>query len=100
VDEEAIMPIKHAALKQIRKDQKRQQRNQAIRAELKTLTKRLLTLLGSQQLEEARTMIRLVTRKYDRAASAGIVHRNTAARYKSRLMRRFNRLPGAPMAKR
>ena len=88
------MPIKHAALKQIRKDRKRYQRNQAIRSELKTLTKRLLILLKGQQLDEAKTLIRLVAKRYDHAASKGIVHRNTAARYKSRLMRRLNqRLP-------
>ena len=84
------MPIKHAALKQIRKDRKRYQRNQAIRSELKTLTKRLLVLLKGQQLDEAKTLIRLVAKRYDHAASKGIVHRNTAARYKSRLMRRLN----------
>ena len=83
------MPIKHAALKQIRKDRTRQSRNQAVRAELKTLTKRLLALLGEQKLEEARQLIRLVSKKFDRAASARVIHPNTAARYKSRLARRL-----------
>ena len=85
------MPIKHAALRQIRKDRKRQQRNQAVRSELKTLTKRLLTLLNSQKLDEAKTLIDTVAKKYDRAASQGVIHRNTASRYKSRLMQRSNR---------
>ena len=84
------MPIKHAALKQIRKDRKRQQRNQAVQSELKTLTKGLLALLGAKKLDEAKTVIRLVAKKYDHAASKGIIHRNTAARYKSRLMQRLN----------
>ena len=83
------MPIKHAALKQIRKDRARRARNHAVRSELKTLTKRLLTLLQGQKLDEARTLMRTVAKKYDRAASKGIIHRNTAARYKSRLMRRL-----------
>lgn len=85
------MPIKHAALKQIRKDRTRQARNQAVRSELKTLTKTLLTLLGAQRLDEARQLLRLVAKKYDRAASKGVVHRNTAARYKSRLAHQLNR---------
>lgn len=85
------MPIKHAALKQIRKDRTRQSRNQAVRAELKTLTKRLLALLGEQKLEEARQLIRLVSKKFDRAASARVIHPNTAARYKSRLAHRIAR---------
>ena len=83
------MPIKHAALKQIRKDRTRSARNHAVRSELRTLTKRLLTLLRDQKLDDARTLMRAVTQKYDRAASKGIIHRNTAARYKSRLMRRL-----------
>ena len=84
------MPIKHAALKQIRKDRRRRQRNQAVESELKTLTKRLITLLTEQKRDEARTLIHLIAKKYDHAASRHIIHRNTAARYKSRLMRRLN----------
>ncbi|MBI3331165.1 MAG: 30S ribosomal protein S20 [Candidatus Omnitrophica bacterium] len=83
------MPIKHAALKQIRKDRARQSRNQAVRAELKTLTKRLLTLLREQKLEDARQLLRLVSQKFDRAASARVIHPNTAARTKSRLAHRL-----------
>jgi len=87
------MPIKHAALKQIRKDRKRRTRNQAVHSELKTLTKRLVSLLAAQQIDEARALIRSLTSKYDRAASKGIIHRNTAARYKSRLSVRLNKTP-------
>ena len=89
------MPIKHAALKQIRKDRPRKLRNQAVRSELKTLTKRLITLLQAKQLEDAKTMLQLVSKKYDCAASAHVIHRNTAARYKSRLARKLNQRPAA-----
>ena len=85
------MPIKHAALKQIRKDRKRRQQNQAVRSELKTLTKRLLGLLNERKLKEASELVHVVASKYDRAASQHVIHRNTAARYKSRLMRRVNK---------
>lgn len=87
------MPIKHAALKQIRKDRRRRAQNQAVRSELKTLTKRLLGLLNERKLEEAGQLIHVVASKYDHAASRHIIHRNTAARYKSRLMRRLNQRP-------
>ena len=85
------MPIKHAALKQLRKDGRRQQRNQAVRTELKTLTKRLLALLSAQKLDEAATLLHVVAKQYDHAASKGIVHPNTAARYKSRLTLQLNK---------
>ncbi len=83
------MPIKHAALKEIRKGRRLHARNQTVRAELKTLTKRLTGLLDAQKLDDAKAFIGTVASKYDRAASKGIIHRNTAARYKSRLMRRL-----------
>lgn len=94
------MPIKHAALKQIRKDHKRQQYNQSARSELKSLSKDFLTLLKEQKLDEAGKLLRLVAKKYDRAASRHIIHRNTAARSKSRLTRqlaqRASVAPGSP----
>ena len=85
------MPNKHAALKQIRKDRVRQTRNHAIRSEVKTLTKQLHQLLDAKKLDEAAAIMKSVTRQYDHAASAGVIHRNTASRLKSRLMSRLNR---------
>ena len=85
------MPIKHAALKQIRKGRRLEARNHAVRSELRTLTKRLLLLLRGQKLDDATTLLRVVAKKYDRAATKGVIHRNTAARYKSRLTRRVTR---------
>ena len=83
------MPIKHAALKQLRKDRKRYPRNQAMRSELKTLTRQLVGLLRDQKIDEARQQLRRVISTYDRAASKGVIHRNTAARSKSRLTHRL-----------
>ena len=85
------MPIKHAALKQIRKDRKRHQRSQAVRSKLKTLTKRLDALLDGQQLDEAKALMPTVVSSYAQAASKRVIHPNTARRYTSRLMRRLNR---------
>lgn len=85
------MPIKHAALKQIRKDRKHRARNQAVRSELKTLTKRLVGLLASRKVDEAKALLQTVAQKYDHAAAKGIVHRNTASRYTSRLARHLNK---------
>ena len=86
------MPIKHSALKQLGKDRGRRLRNQAVQSELKTLTKQLLAALEAKQPDQARALLVLVVRRYDRAASKGIVHRNTASRSKSRLTVRVNQL--------
>lgn len=84
------MPNKHAALKQIRKDRKRRQHNHAVRSELGTLTKRLLGLLSGRKLDEAALLLREVAKQYDHAASKGVIHPNTASRYKSRLTHRLH----------
>lgn len=86
------MPIKHAALKQLRKDRVRRQRNQAMRSQLRTLTKEFLTLVAQQKAKEAGTLLPLIAKRYDHAASRHVIHRNTAARSKARLMRRLNRV--------
>lgn len=83
------MPIKHSALRQIRRDRKRHTRNQAVRTELKTLTKRFAGLVRERKTDEARQVLREVISRVDRAVSCGIIHRNSAARSKSRLTQRL-----------
>ncbi len=85
------MPIKHAAVKQLRKDKVRHARNQAVESELKTFTKQFLTLINAKKVDEARSLLQTLEKKYDRAASKHVIHRNTASRVKSRLSRRLNR---------
>lgn len=87
------MPIKHAALKQIRKDRKRAVRNHAAKESLKTTAKRFRALIQENKRTEAAVLIRQLAKQFDHAASRGLIHRNTAARVKSRFMRRLNRLP-------
>ena len=86
------MPIKHAALRQMRKDRKRQQRNQAVQAELRTLAKRLLSLLNERKVTEAGQLMQTVAKAYDQAASKRVIHPRAAARYKSRSARRLQRV--------
>ncbi len=83
------MPIKHAALKQIRKDRVRAVRNQALQSTLKTIKKRWLGLVEAKQLDEARQLLPSVIRTFDQAVTKKIIHKNTASRTKSRLMRRL-----------
>ena len=89
------MPIKHSALKQLRKDAKRRERNNATRSELRTMTKRAAKLIQANQLEEARQALRQLAGQFDRAAKKGVIHRNRATRFKSRLARRLNRTAAA-----
>ena len=89
--EDSVMPIKHAAVKQMRKDRQRTDHNAGIKSELKTLKKRLTTLIQSQKPAEAKAILGELISKYDRAAKRHVLHANTAARNKSSLTRLVNR---------
>lgn len=83
------MPIKRAALRQIKKDRRRHARNSAVLSELHTLTKQYLRAVGAKQADQAQTALRMLISKLDRAVTKGVLHRNTASRNKSRLTRKL-----------
>ena len=66
---------------------KRHERNKSVKAELKTRTKRVEATLGTDDNAEA---VRAATKRIDSAASKGIIHKNAAARKKSRMMKKVN----------
>ena len=63
------------------------ERNKATRSELKSRTKTAVRTIGDDSNDEA---VRMAVKKIDSAASKGIIHKNTAARKKSRLMKKVN----------
>jgi len=79
------MANKPAAKKSIRQDKKRQLRNLAIKSELKTLIKRLNSLISAKKADEAKKLLVKVMSKLDKAAKKGIIKRHNADRKKSRL---------------
>jgi small subunit ribosomal protein S20 len=79
-----------SALKRIRQTERRRLRNQMVKARVKTLVKRARLSIEAGDLEEARLSVGEAISALDRAAERGILHRNNAARRKSRLMKRYN----------
>ena len=74
-----------SGLKHKRQTEKRRVQNRAVESRLKTLAKEATT---PEALKAALAAL-------DKAAGSGIVHKNTAARRKSRLVARLRRTPGA-----
>ena len=68
-----------SGLKRKRQGEKRRQHKQAVTSRLRTLTKQATT---PETMRDAIAAL-------DAAAGAGIIHKNTAARNKSRLVRRL-----------
>jgi len=77
-------------IKRNRQNQKRHDRNKAVRSELKTRVKRAVTA-AEQGDEKAAEIATSAVKRLDKAASKGIIHKNAAARRKSRLQKRINR---------
>lgn len=63
------------------------ERNKATRSELKSRVKSAVKSIGDDSNGEA---VRMAVKKIDSAASKGVIHKNTAARKKSRLMKKVN----------
>jgi small subunit ribosomal protein S20 len=70
--------------KRIKTNAKRAERNKATRSELKTRVKSAVAVAGTDEGPEA---AQLAQKRLDKAASKGIIHKNQAARRKSRMMK-------------
>ena len=73
--------------KRILTNNKRHERNKAVRAELKTRVKAAQAAAGTDDSTEA---LRLAIKRIDKAAQKGVIHKNAAARKKSRLTKAIN----------
>lgn len=76
------------AIKKARQDEKRRVRNQSVQSGVRTAAKRVESLLGSENKEELAKELKKTISTIDKAASKGVIHRNTAARKISRLTRK------------
>ncbi len=72
-------------IKRNRQNEASRLRNRAVRSELKTRIKQA----EAATADDADALVRLAVKRIDQAAANGVLHRNTAARRKSRLMRRL-----------
>lgn len=79
-----------SALKRIRSSEKRRLRNRRVRTETRTYIKKARAQIEAGELEEAKRSVAQAIRALDKAAEKGIIHRNNAARRKSRLMQKLN----------
>jgi small subunit ribosomal protein S20 len=79
------MPKRRAAVKRLRVDKKRHQRNLIIKREIKKALKKFQALFIAKNLTEAKASLGTIYSLLDKAAKKKIMHPNTANRKKSRL---------------
>jgi small subunit ribosomal protein S20 len=80
-----------SAIKRIRSNERKRLINQVHRSRARTYIKRTRGLIEAGEFEEAEVSAQEALIALDRAAEKGVIHKNNAARRKSRLMRHLNK---------
>ena len=87
------MATKHAsAIKAHRQSLKHREHNRQLRSRLRSALKEIRAAIDGQDTTTAKTALRATISLVDRMAGKGIIHRNAAGRYKSRLHSRLARV--------
>ena len=84
-----------SAIKRIRSSARKQKRNRVGRGQARTAVKNAHAALSARKADEAQASIQEAVRALDSAAGKGMIHKNNAARRKSRLMKQLNQLQQA-----
>lgn len=81
-----------SVLKRIRQNEKRRLRNQAWRTRIKTSVKKVEEAIAQNNKDTIQSVLKEAIKIISKAASKGIIHKNTASRKISRLMKKVNSL--------
>ncbi len=92
------MPIIKSSIKDLGRTARRSAVNRAAKGKLRSNLKRVRSAITENQGQAAAQAMAAATPVIDRAVSKRILHKNAAARHKSRLMRQLNRLTTPPSA--
>ena len=79
-----------SSIKRIRSSRRKAEYNQIRRSTARTHVKKARSLIAEGNLEEAQAVVQLAISALDRAAQRGVIHKNNAARRKSRLVQQLN----------
>lgn len=84
------MPNHKSAEKRVRQNEKRRAINRSNRNRVRTQIKKLRSALSAGDASVSQELLNPTVSTIDKAVNKGILHKNTAARYKARLTRHVN----------
>lgn len=84
-----------SALKRHRQSEKRHANNTTNRHKLKTQMRKLKTAIASGKAADAKTLLPKTFSLIDKSVQKGVIKKNTAQRYKSRMAKSVNAIPAA-----
>ena len=82
-------------IKRNRQNEKRRLRNKSVKSSLKTAIRKFHEASASGDTETATSLLRAASRKLDKAASKGVIHKNQAANRKSAINKKLHSLTTA-----
>jgi small subunit ribosomal protein S20 len=88
------MPNIQSARKRLKQSLVRRDRNRSAKRALHTQCKKVLAAVEEGNTEKAETELRAAAKRVDQAAAKKTIHRNAAARVKSRLSAKVKKLKG------
>ena len=84
------MPNIKSAIKRVKQNDKRRALNASQKSALRTSIKAVESAVANSDATNAQTALLLAAKKLDKAAGKGLIHKNAAARKKSRLTKAVN----------
>ncbi|KAA5541105.1 30S ribosomal protein S20 [Roseiconus nitratireducens] len=88
------MPNTASASKRLRQNEKRRLHRRALRSRMRTQIRRVREAVAEGDNEKAQTEFRMASKRLDQAATKNLIHRNAAARSKSRLSKLVKSMAG------
>lgn len=86
------MPNIKSAVKRVKTNEKRRALNASQKSALRTVVKAADVAVVGTEVETAQAAFQAASKKLDKAVSKGLIHKNAAARKKSRLAKKLNAL--------
>ncbi|ABS74745.1 30S ribosomal protein S20 [Bacillus sp. L381] len=86
------MPNIKSAIKRTKTNNERRAHNATIKSAMRTAIKQVEASVANNEADKAKTALSEAAKRIDKAVKTGLVHKNAAARYKSRLAKQVNGL--------
>jgi small subunit ribosomal protein S20 len=86
------MPNIKSAIKRVKTNEKKNAQNISFKSEMRTSVKKVEAAIVTNEATAATETFTVAARKLDKAAAKGLIHKNAAARKKSRLAKKINSL--------
>ncbi len=92
------MPNIKSAIKRVKTNEKKRHQNMSQKSALRTSIKSVDTAILKGDVEGAKEALIKASKRLDKAASKGLIHKNKASRKKSRLAKQYNKLASGAQA--